>query len=153
MYMFLQSQYRVEFSKSKEDFLENIKNSIFGGFPDFFGKSFTGKVLENGFKVRLMKKDFQTFKGNFIKDREDQYSLELFIGLEFYQGLALAVFLCLSLMMLIRNFSGNYYILLIYLMVIGLIAYTNYRDSKKGKQLFFDYLKNFDRNCEIVPIK
>ena len=153
MYMFLQSQYRVEFSKSKEDVLENFKSSIFGGFSDFFGKSFTGKVLENGFKVRLMKKDFQTFKGNFIKDREDQYSLELFIGLELYQVLTLAVFFCFSLIILIRNFSGNYYILFIYLMVIGLSAYKNYRDSKKGKQLFFDYLKNFDRNCEIIPIK
>ncbi|MCA6065667.1 hypothetical protein JI747_000670 [Chryseobacterium sp. RG1] len=100
-----------------------------------------------------MKKDFQTFKGNFIKDREDQYSLELFVGFEFYQVLTLAVFFCFSLMMLIRNFSENYYILFIYLMVIGLIAYKNYGDSKKGKQLFFDYLKNFDRDCEIIPIK
>ncbi|KIC64245.1 hypothetical protein [Chryseobacterium taiwanense] len=151
--MFLKSEYRVEFSKSKEDVLENIKNSIFGGFPDFFGKSFTGKVFENGFKVRLMQKDFQTFKGNFIRDNEDKYSLELFIGLEFYQLLTLAIFFCFSLTILIRNFSGEYYILSIYLMVIGLVAYKNYRDSKKEKQLFFDYLKNFDRNCEIVPIK
>jgi len=151
--MFLESKYHIEFSKSKEDVLGNIKNSIFGGFPDFFGKSFTGKVVENGFKVRLMKKDFQTFKGNFIRDKEDKYSLELFIGLEFYQLLTLVIFFCFSLTILIRNFSGEYYILSIYLIVIGLITYTNYRDSKKGKQLFFDYLKNFDRDCEITSIK
>ncbi|WEK70056.1 MAG: hypothetical protein P0Y62_00620 [Candidatus Chryseobacterium colombiense] len=151
--MFLKSEYRVEFSKSKEDVLENIKNSIFGGFPDFFGKSFTGKVFENGFKVRLMEKGSQSFKGNFIKNKEDQYSLELFIGLEFYQILGLTAFFCFSLNALIRNFSGNYYILLIYLIVIGLITYKNYRDSKKEKHLFFDYLKNFDRDCEIIPLK
>jgi len=151
--MFLKSKYRVEFSKSKEDVLENIKSSIFGGFPDFFGKSFTGKILENGFKIRLMRKDFQTFKGNFIRDKDDKYSLELFVGLEFYQLLALAAFFCFSLTILIRNFSENYYFLSLYLIAIGLMVYKNYRDSKKGKELFFDYLKNFDRDCEIISIK
>ncbi|NPA08474.1 MAG: hypothetical protein GXO46_05765, partial [Chlorobi bacterium] len=56
----MESKYRVEFSKSKEEVLGNIKESIFGGFPDFYGKSFKGKTTENGFKVRLMEKDFQT---------------------------------------------------------------------------------------------
>lgn len=81
MYMFLKSEYRIEFSKSKEDVLENIKNSIFGGFPDFFGKSFTGKVLENGFKVRLMKKIFKLLREILLKIEKINtvlnYSLDL----------------------------------------------------------------------------
>lgn len=36
--MFLESKYRVEFSKPKEEVLGNIKESIFGGFLIFMVK-------------------------------------------------------------------------------------------------------------------
>lgn len=151
--MFLKSKYRVEFSKSKEEVLENIKGSIFRDFPDFFGKSFTGKTTENGFKIRLMKKDFQIFKGNFILDRDHKYSLELLIGLELYQLLIPFIILSCFLFVIIKNFYGDYSLFVLYLIVTAIIIYANYSSSKKGKELFFNYLKHFDKNCEIIHIK
>lgn len=151
--MFLKSKYRVEFSKSKEEVLENIKSNIFGGFSDFFGKSFTGEITKNGFKVRLMKKDFQIFKGNFIVDRNNKYSLELLIGLELYQLLIPFIILNCFLFVIIKNFCGDYSLFALYLIVIAIIIYANYSSSKKGKELFFSYLKNFDKDCEIIHIK
>jgi hypothetical protein len=151
--MFLKSKYRVEFSKSKEEILENIKDSIFRGFPDFFGKSFKGKVTENGFKVRLMEKDFQTFKGEFIIDKDNKYSLELFIGLEFYQILIPFIFTCCFSFIIFKNFYGDVYFSTVYLVVVAIIIYTNYSGSKKGKELFFEYLTNFDKDCKVVLIK
>jgi len=151
--MFLESKYRVEFSKSKEEVLGNIKESIFGGFPDFYGKSFKGKTTENGFKVRLMEKDFQTFKGNFILDKDQKYSLELLIGFEFYQLLSVIIFTAFFLFIIIKDFYGDRYFSLPYLIAIAVMIYTNFSGSERGKELFFSYLKNFDRDCEIIHIK
>lgn len=151
--MFLESKYRVEFSKSKEEVLGNIKESIFGGFPDFYGKSFKGKTTENGFKVRLMEKDFQTFKGNFILDKDQKYSLELLIGFEFYQLLSVIIFTAFFLFIIIKDLYGDRYFSLPYLIAIAVMIYTNFSGSERGKELFFSYLKNFDRDCEIIHIK
>ena len=151
--MFLESKYRVEFSKPKEEVLGNIKESIFGGFPDFYGKSFKGKTTENGFKVRLMEKDFQTFKGNFILDKDQKYSLELLIGFEFYQLLLLSFGIGFLIFTFIKDFYGDYYFSVLYLIAMAMIIYTNFSGSKRGKELFFSYLKNFDRDCEIIHIK
>lgn len=151
--MFLESKYRVEFSKSKEEVLGNIKESIFGGFPDFYGKSFKGKTTENGFKVRLMEKDFQTFKGNFILDKDQKYSLELLIGFEFYQLLSLVIFIGFLLFMIIKDIYGDHYFSVLYIMAAAIIIYTNFSGLKRGKELFFSYLESFDSDCEIIQIK
>lgn len=151
--MIFKSKYRIEFSKPKEIILGNFKQSIFVGFPKYSGKSFKGKVTENGFKVRLMEKDFQTFKGNFIIDKDNKYSLELFIGLEFYQILIPIIFFCFFSVIIIKDYYGNFYFSTAYLVVIAIIIYTNYSGSKRGKELFFQYLTNFDKDCEIIHIK
>lgn len=100
-----------------------------------------------------MEKDFQTFKGNFILDKDHKSSLELLIGLEFYQLLIAFVFILSFLFIVIKNSDGDYYLSGLYLIVITIIVYTNHNSSKRGKELFFRYLKNFDKDCEIIHIK
>lgn len=152
--MFFKSRYILEFSKPKREVLENIEKNIFQGFSNYFGKSFTGKISENGFKIKLMGgSDSPTFKGNFILNRDNEESFELSVGFEYYEVLLYLVFLSFILLLIIKSYDGNYYLIPIYLAILGFIIFSGYFRLKKKKSLFFDYLKNFDRNCEIIHIK
>ena len=152
--MFFKSRYILEFSKPKREVLENIEKGIFQSFPNYFGKNFTGKVSENGFKIKLMGGgDSPTFKGNFILNRDNEESFELSVGFEYYEILIYLIFLSFILFLIIKSYDGNYYLMLIYLVVLGLIIFSGYFRLKKKKSLFFDYLKNFDRDCKITHIK
>ncbi|NPA08340.1 MAG: hypothetical protein GXO46_05080, partial [Chlorobi bacterium] len=96
---------------------------------------------------------FQTFKGNFILDKDQKYSLELLIGFEFYQLLSVIIFTAFFLFIIIKDLYGDRYFSLPYLIAIAVMIYTNFSGSERGKELFFSYLKNFDRDCEIIHIK
>lgn len=152
--MFFKSRYILEFSKPKREVLENIEKDIFQDFSNYFGKSFTGKVSENGFKIKLMGgRDSPTFKGNFILNRDNEESFELSVGFEYYEILHYLIFLSFILVFIIKSYDGNYYLMPIYLAVLGLIIFSGYFRLKNKKSLFFDYLKNFDRDCNITHIK
>ncbi|MFL9833235.1 hypothetical protein [Chryseobacterium terrae] len=152
--MFFKSRYILEFSKPKREVLENIEKDIFLSFSNYFGKSFTGKVSENGFKIKLLGgKDSPTFKGNFILNKDNEESFELSVGFEYYEILLYLIFLSFILIFIIKSYDENYYLIPIYLAVLGLIISSRYFQIKKKKSLFFDYLKNFDKDCKITYIK
>jgi len=151
--MFLESKYQIEFSKSKDDVLENIKNSILKTSPSNFAKNFTGKVFDNGFRVKVMGTEPLTFKGNFSLNKNNEEILELTIGVR-YPDIILYLLLFFMVVFIIdKNYEEDYKIAIVYLGIFIFIIISSVIDAKKSKKLFFGFLEKFDKEYKIVPIK
>jgi hypothetical protein len=133
--------------------LENIKNNIFGGSPNRFAKTFTGKVFENGFKVKVMGTGFLTFKGNFTVNKNNEENLELSIGIGYFDIFLYLLTCCFLLFIVDKNYEEDYGVVIVYLGLFVFANISSYRSSKKSKKIFFNYLENLDKSCGISPLK
>lgn len=151
--MIFKTRYRIEFSKSKEIVLENIKNSIFGGSPNNFAKNFNGKVFENGFKVKVMGTEPLTFKGNYTVNKNKQETLELSIGIGYLDIILYLLIFFLIVFIIDKNYEEDDNVVIVYLGLSIFIVISGYINAKKSKKIFFNYLENFDKDYKIILIK
>lgn len=133
--------------------MENINNSIFGGSPNNFAKNFTGKVFENGFKIKVMGTGVLTFKGDFTVNKNKEENLELSIGIGYLDVFLYLLACCFLLFIVHENYGKDYVVVIIYLGSFVFANISSYRSSKKSKKIFFNYLENLDKGCEISPVK
>jgi hypothetical protein len=151
--MIFRSRYRIEFSTSKTIVLENINNSIFVDSPNNFAKKFNGKVFENGFKIKVMGTGILTFKGDFTVNKDNQENLELSIGIGYLDVFFYLIACCFLLFIVHENYEKDYVVVIVYLGSFIFANISSYRTSKKSKKIFFNYLENLDKSCEISPVK
>lgn len=152
--MIFKSRYKIEFSKSKEIVLENIRNSIFGGSPNNFAKNFNGKVFENGFRVKVMgPTEPLTFKGSFVVNKNKQETLELSVGIRYLDIIIYLLTFCFFLSAIDKNYEENHGFIIVSLGLLVFAIISRYISSRKSKKIFFNYLKSFDKDYKIIPIK
>jgi len=151
--MIFKSRYRIEFSKSKEIVLENIKNSIFGA-PNNFAKKFNGKVFENGFKIKVMgPAEPLTFKGNFVVNKVNEENLELSVGIGYLDIIIYLLIFCYFLYAIDKYYEENHEFVIVSLGVLVFAIISRYISSRKSKKIFFDYLESFDKDYKIISKK
>ncbi|GAA5090830.1 hypothetical protein GCM10023210_17520 [Chryseobacterium ginsengisoli] len=151
--MVFKSKYQIEFSKSKGEVLENIKNSIFGATPNLFAKNFNGKVFENGFKVKVMGTESFSFKGNFTVNKNNEETLELIVGIGYLDVILYFLLYSWISFMIYKNYEKDYYVAIVYFGLSIFIIISRYLDAKKSKKMFFNFLEKLDKEHKVVPIK
>jgi hypothetical protein len=60
---------------------------------------------------------------------------------------------CFLLFFVDQNYEEDYGVEIIYLGLFVFANISSYRTSKKSKKIFFNYLENLDKDCEISPVK
>ncbi|WP_126654214.1 hypothetical protein [Chryseobacterium aureum] len=151
--MFLKSRYQIVFSKSKKSVLFKIEESIFHGFPDYQGKKFKGEVTDNEFEVKVMGNSYLSFIGKFVSGSNNEEYLELCVGIKYFDVLILVLLSGVFIPFYTDEHSGTPYGIM--LVCLGLIVFTGYfydKNSRNMKKIFFDVVKNFDRDCKIISI-
>jgi ABC-type multidrug transport system fused ATPase/permease subunit len=148
--MFLESKYQIEFSKSKEDVLENIKNSIFRTSPNIFAKNFNGKVFDNGFRVKIMGTEPLTFKGSFSVNKNNEETLELSVGIRYLDIIFYLLFFFAIVFIIDKNYEEDYKVAIVYLGLFIFVTVLSFINAKKSKKLFFNFLEKLDKEYKIV---
>jgi len=147
--MIYHSKCIIKFSITKEEILNDIDQNIYKTFFNWENKKFGGDVSDHDFKVTFLGRGIKPyFKGKFIKDEND---IELLITYGKYDTLfiiAVSIF-CMIYMVISDSYIVKIIFLIIYMLILLSIAF----DWTQSKNNFFKYLKNLDKNCEIIPIK
>lgn len=151
--MFLNSKYQILFSKPKKSVLFKIEESLFKGFPDYDGKKFKGKVTNDGFKVKVMGNGYLSFRGKFVPMEDNEECLEVSVGVKYFDVLIFVILFILFLPLYTdRDVEAIYGFLSVCVGLAIFIAYSYKRNSKNTKEIFFDVLKNFDKDCKIISV-
>ena len=98
-----------------------------------------------------MEKDHLRFKGRFMAVENQKNILELSVGLDVYR--LLLIVLIISFFVLNKTSHINYFLLVFSTMLLLFLVYKDYSNSKKVKELFFDYLEKIDPDYEIISNK
>ena len=151
--MLFYSEYRIEFSKPKEEILDKIENSLAKKFFDW-DKSFEGKVTSEGFKLKYRNwKVSPKITGDFVKDENGKEKLWLTISFGFLNLLAMlfATVITFFIAFFVTLFFEKYaWIFILIFYVIYFQAIRIYWISSRDE--FLEYLRNLDKLCEVYSL-
>lgn len=152
--MFFKSKYIVEFSKPKEEILDDIDKNLYKKFFDW-NKRFAGEVSDNSFDVKFFHDKMSPyFKGKFVGKENKPESIELTV----YSGtfsilgsiFANIIFLGFEIAFFLQeNYLWTVAMVIIYI----LIVLSNRAGINNAKDNFFEYLEKLDTFSKIVPVK
>ncbi len=151
--MFFKSKYIVEFSKPKEEILNDIDKNLSKKFFDW-NKFFVGRVSENSFDIKFnYDKMSPYFKGKFVAKEDKPETIELTV----YNGV-LSIFgnilgIIVMLMFAIVLFQQENYLWIALIFISILIVLFEHVRINNAKDNFFEYLKKLDTFSKIVPVK
>ncbi|SIQ43934.1 hypothetical protein SAMN05880574_1138 [Chryseobacterium sp. RU37D] len=151
--MFFKSKYIIEFSKPKEEILNDIDKNLSKKFFDW-NKCFAGKVSENSFDIKFSyDKMSPYFKGKFVA-KEDKPET---IGLTVYHGF-FSIFgnifgTIVMLIFAIVLFQQENYFWIAAIIIYILIVLSSRVRVNNAKDNFFEYLKKLDTYSKIIPGK
>lgn len=152
--MFFESTYIIEFSKSKEEILNEIESNLCKNLFDL-DKSFDGNLTSEGFELRYVNSNASPkILGDFRKDEDGKEKLWLTISLSIINllGLLFATVCTIFIAFIISLFFNKYawfFIIIFYLFYIQFIRI--YWISSKDEVLKF--LRSLDKLCEISSLK
>lgn len=152
--MFFKSKYIIEFSKPKEEILNDIDKNLYKKFFDW-NKRFAGEVSDNSFDVKFFHDKMSPyFKGRFVAKENKPESIELIVyssafsilgrilGTIIFLGFAIAFFLQ-------ENYLWTTAMVIIYILIVS----SNQAGINNAKDIFFEYLKKLDTFSKIIPVK
>jgi hypothetical protein len=151
--MIFKSRYRIEFSKSKEEILNDIDKNLYKKFFDW-NKRFAGNVTENSFDIKFFQDKMSPyFKGNFIGKEDKPDSIELTVYLDNFSIFGSILGTISMLIFTIVLFQNENYFWIAIIIIYILIVLSNRVRINNARDNFFEYLKKLDALSEIVPVK
>jgi hypothetical protein len=151
--MIFSSKYKIEFSKSKEEILNDIEKNLSKKFFDW-NKRFEGNVTKNSFDIKFSYDRMSPyFKGKFVakEDKPETIELTVYNGVFSIFGNIFGTIVMLIFAIVLFQQENYLWIALIFISIL-IVLFENVRINN-AKDNFFEYLKKLDTFSEISPVK
>ncbi|MFN4364323.1 hypothetical protein [Chryseobacterium hispalense] len=152
--MFFKSKYIIEFSKPKEEILNDIDKNLYKKFFDW-NKRFAGEVSDNSFDVKFFQDKMSPyFKGRFVGKENKPESIELTVYSDAFSIFGSIFETIILLGFAIAFFLQENYLWIAAMIIIYILIVLSHRVRiNNAKDNFFEYLKKLDTFSKIVPVK